>query len=317
MKKINLSFKNRNSDFLNYCPFRLGLKQSELGLRKLNPSPDEDDDVREKLFQIDPSTYELYLKSKRKMKELHPDIAYQRSKSMDSEDRQRHVFNYMAANLAKTYPEYFQFDSPRLTYKKDGSFSNYDQACDSHLYQDGLDFLAHHIQEDFCLVHVETLKAELIHLCSPNDWTAKWGLNKNFDEIHVHAPRAMEIVKRPEQIFRRLYENSVTYERLGAMTLTSFPYLIRHPDHIEEPIESEKHPFFFRFERQTLSKIPHTPYLLFTIRPYLMDFTQELPRKLSKEQWEVVSAPEHKNRYNWFFRKNFTYLNQLFLKSTN
>lgn len=152
----------------------------------------------------------------------------------------------------------------------------------------------------------------MIHLASPNDWTAKWGINKDFNEIHVRVPRALEVVKRPHQIFKRLFDSDFLYERFGAMTLTSYPYLLRHPSHTETPISSHNSHFYFRFERQTLKAIPGTDLLLFTIRPYLIDFTKRVQQELSLELVKKMSTGELENRYSWFFKDNRDYFLNLF-----
>lgn len=318
----DLTFLNRSSDNLNYCPFVLGLSQSELGLRKI--SEDEigsEVPIKDRYFLIDPATYELYANSKRLMRELHPEEDYH---SLLTESERYNVFLYFAKRLAAEYPENFSFKedgSLQITNAvENGSLKVYlvgekireEFSETSFEYRDCLDFIALNIQEDFCLVHKDNLKAVLVHLASPNDWTAKWGINKDFDEIHVRVPRAFEIVKRPPQIFGRLFKSGFLYERFGAMTLTSFPYLLRHPSHKETPISSNNSHFYFRFERQTLKAIPNTDFLLFTIRPYLMDFTERVQEEINLELVEQMSSGELENRYTWFFKDNREYFLNLF-----
>lgn len=307
MKKINLSFKNINSDFLDYCPFRLGLAPSEIGLRKIDETSNE---LIDKVFQIDPVTLELYLESKKQMRAIHPNIEY--INHLKNENDLLKVFNFMATQLSKEYPKRFEFDGKQFKNLETGEGAYYNKASvikDAFPYKDGLDFIAFQIQEDFCLVHKDTLKNDLIHLCSPNDWTASWGIDKDFDEIHVRVPRAKEIVKKPSTLFQRLSKGTHKFDRLGAMTLTSYPYLLRHPSHKETPIKKESPYFYFRFERQTLSAVADTPYLLFTIRPYLMDFTQKLKEHLFHDDWNNIVLAQKEYRYSWFFKDNFEYFN--------
>lgn len=315
----DLSFFGKSSDFLDYCPFTLGLKPSELGLRKINENDSfENVDFKDRHFLIDENSYQLYLNSKKKMRHLHPDEDY---KNHLNDKENLAVFRYMADRLAKEYPQKFTFFSNTLSTQAESCFFDGDifrvESLDSNSnpefeYRDAIDFLAHQIQEDFCLVDIETLKARLIHLASPNDWTAKWGIEKDFDEIHVRVPRAFQIVKRPPQIFKRLFQSGFLYERLGAMTLTSYPYLLRHPSHKETPISEEYLNFYFRFERQTLKAIPNSNLILFTIRPFLMDFTDRVQQELTLEQVEQMSSRELENRYSWFFEANKTYFKNLF-----
>ena len=320
--RSDLAFYNRNSDNLNYCPFFLGLSKSDLGLRKIS----EEVNVREVLdknrhFLIDPMTYELYGKSKRLMRDLHPKEDYH---SVLSDAEKFAVFNFFSNKLSCEYPEYFKFDKNNLFIVENflekakikvtfaGNNIREEYLETSYPYRDCLDFIALNIQEDFCLVQKDSLRTVLIHLASPNDWTAKWGINKDFNEIHVRVPRALEVVKRPHQIFKRLFDSDFLYERFGAMTLTSYPYLLRHPSHTETPISSHNSHFYFRFERQTLKAIPGTDLLLFTIRPYLIDFTKRVQQELSLELVKKMSTGELENRYSWFFKDNRDYFLNLF-----
>lgn len=315
MDEPNLSFFDRNSDFLNYCPFVLGLAKSELGLRKINEAV-EPGSLREKHFQLDLKSYPLYLESKQLMRKTHPSDDYHHNLS---NEEILNVFDYFADRLSKEYPDIFQYQKGKLTIAHAGAketcqiFADGTSIFESKRdYRDAIDFLAMNIQEDFCLVEKNDLSAKLIHLASPNDWTAKWGIGKNFDEIHVRTPRAFEIVKRPAQIFGRLFESGFLYERLGAMTLTSYPYLLRHPNHQETAISSKNSHFYFRFERQTLKAIPNTDLLLFTIRPYLMDFTERVKEEINLELVEQMSSGDLENRYTWFFKANRDYFLNLF-----
>ena len=313
-EKIKLSFESLNSDFLNYCPFVLGLKPSELGLRKLQRNTihldtmrlNQDQYLKENLFQIDPDFLDLYIHSKKQMRQTHPDEDY---KSLLSTTEQEQVFQYMAKNLAEEYPQYFTYSNGEFTSLREGESTSLRSICnkDISFYRDPIDFIAFHIQEDFCIVDAATLKTKLVHLCSPNDWTAKWGIDKDFDQLHLNTPRAKEILKRPELVFQRIFKSGFQYERLGAMTLTSFPYLLRHPHHKEIPIGLKTPYFYFRFERQTLSAIDNSNLLLFTIRPYLTDFTELIKEKLSKSDLEDILKGENRSRYSWFFEANSDY----------
>lgn len=314
MEHSDLSFFAKNSDYLDYCPFVLGLAKSELGLRKINETQPDGTD-RDKHFQIDSESYEHYLLSKRLMRKLHPSEDYHHNLSQEEVIS---VFKYLSQQLISENPKYFSFHGGKFYIN---NMLGQSTCCENgseftieadYPYRDCLDLIALNIQEDFCLVNKNDLKAKLIHLASPNDWTAKWGITKNFDEIHVRTPRAFEIVKRPAQIFSRIFDSGFLYERLGAMTLTSYAYLLRHPSHKETAISSNNSHFFFRFERQTLKAIPNTDLLLFTIRPYLMDFTNRVKREINLELVEQMSSGQLENRYSWFFKANRDYFLNLF-----
>lgn len=304
---MELSFQGRSSDYLDYCAFRLGLKPSELGLRKLGENTIHLE--KDRTFQIDSAFLDLYLESKKKMRKLHPDEDYHHNLS---NEEMKGAFLYMAGRLSLEYPERFALEGLKLSELTSGESFEYGQENnkDHDYYRDAIDFIAFHIQEDFCFVDATTLKTKLVHLMSPNDWTAKWGIDKNFDEIHINIPRAKEIVKRPEQVFARIFKGGLRYERFGAMTLTSYPYLLRHPSHKEIPIKDETPYFYFRFERQTLAAIEGTNLLLFTIRPYLIDFTERLKSELDAGDLQDILDGVHKSRYAWFFEDNRDYFIQ-------
>lgn len=297
---INLSFQGINSDYLNYCPFRLGLNPSELGLRKLQENTIHLE--KERTFQRDSKSIELYQQSNKEMRKLYPREDYLHNLS---DEQLYKAFIYMSKRLALEYPDIFSFENETLTNLQNKEKCQW--GLQHEKYRDVIDFLAFQVQEDFCFVDSSTLKTRLVHLLFPNDWTAKWGMNKNFDEIHIHIPRAKEIIKRPEQVFNRIFKSSLRYERLGAMTLTSYPYLLRHPTHKEIPIKEETPFFYFRFERQTLAAIEGTNLLLFTIRPYLIDFTNELRNQLNSNDLEYILSGVHQSRYTWFFKDNEDY----------
>ncbi|MGB0453746.1 MAG: heme-dependent oxidative N-demethylase subunit alpha family protein [Bacteriovoracaceae bacterium] len=297
-----LDFKGLNSDYLDYDPFRLGLGPSKIALRKLEFHKEKSQD-RERVFQVDPEFYTLYHDSKTKMRKDHPELFYH---SNINEKTLERISEYLLNLLSKEYPHFFEYQKREGSHFVNNKIINKESSFEreKNHFIDLFDFFAMNVQEDFALVNVSHshLTTDLIHLSHPNEWTAKWGIGKTFDELHLRIQDIDKVIKYPEKVFMRIKDQNFQFERLGAMTLTTWPNILRLPEYEEKPLAEDQR-IYLRFERQTLSYIPETDYLLFTIRPYIKDFTKEIKNQLSYD--ELKYFRDHKNRYQWFIKKNF------------
>ncbi|MEZ5941534.1 MAG: DUF3445 domain-containing protein [Planctomycetaceae bacterium] len=136
----------------------------------------------------------------------------------------------------------------------------------------GLEQLAHLVQEDFCILSSEsnpTLIAALV--CFPSHWKLQEKMGQTSDAIHAVVPKFADKLAIPTNaILSKLRPNRpvwrINWSIDGDDSLfTPGPKSFRD----DLSVRNVLHSTWLRAERQTLRRLPETGSLVFTIRTYL------------------------------------------------
>jgi hypothetical protein len=128
------------------------------------------------------------------------------------------------------------------------------------------------IQEDVCILN-RTEAGWILsaaHLCAPSRWSLHDKLGKNLRNIHAPVPHYQEVLgEAVDFTFDRMTPERQVY-RLNWTLLDDAelfqPAVTRNP-HVTQDNVGES--VFFRVERQTLTRLPQSDGMVFTIRTYV------------------------------------------------
>lgn len=150
------------------------------------------------------------------------------------------------------------------------------------------------VQDDIAIIEINDKGYDhisLLHLCSPNHWSAEDKIGNSFIEAHAPVPEMDSIYKRNKQLLGALI-NKGPFVRF-AWGLSDNKQLNQHPapvkgnDHCsrQNRIFNTGNPqLFLRVERQVTTGFPDTNCFLFTIRTYLYDI-----KELKKDELKCSS----------------------------
>lgn len=141
-----------------------------------------------------------------------------------------------------------------------------------------LDWLGRQVQEDLLLLSGSTERAMPLvagHLCFPNDWCLDDKMGKTFLGIHESVPLFAEHLGRSSRLLlERLKAGRPVWRVNWSIKATSRLNLLPRFSHEERQahsalsLENIGERCFFRIERQTLSRLPTTNGILFTVHTY-------------------------------------------------
>lgn len=138
-------------------------------------------------------------------------------------------------------------------------------------------------------------------LCSPSHWHLREKFNKPMRAIHdpipgIHASLSPKI----DRFFHHLKADHPVVRFNWA--LQAYDRLAQLPGH--EPAVSETTPLFYRTERQSLTRLPQTGAIAFTIRVYLhpLDTLRTQPGAIPALLAAIDATPPALKRYKGFDR---------------
>ena len=223
------------------------------------------------------------------------------------------VAAYLSRLLADEHPEYFALDrrggagytltchlsAERLHLGSDFALRAVDAPEGVFpAYTCAWDALACQVQEDLCLVEVTATgdnNVHALHVCLPNHWAPAHMLGQDFSRVHAAVPHMDRINTHASRLLS-LPQDGSAFVRF-AWGVATDERLNHHPDPPADAIATDwrgrcfnrSNPrLFVRTERQTLSAIPVTRLILFTIRTYLDDVATYTP----EERWSLADAIE-------------------------
>ena len=185
-----------------------------------------------------------------------------------SEQARQETLDRIAALLPAYYPTYFQRDGMHLHNRLTGEC--WDLAHPQH---DPLELAGRLVQEDLCLIEVTAagpvLQAAV--LCAPSRWRLHEKIGRPLSDIHGPVPLYAERLARPVDRLMGHLQPGKLVERLN-WSVTDDPALFqlagKHrttPD-LSITADNAGTRLFLRVERQTLSRLDATGFVLFTIR---------------------------------------------------
>jgi dimethylamine monooxygenase subunit A len=138
---------------------------------------------------------------------------------------------------------------------------------------DGLDGLCQLIPEDIALWAVDGNDRDYmsaIHLCAPNFWSPADKIGKPFFAVHGPVPDMGEFKRRYAPTLQQLIKRKKSWVRF-AWGITTDCELNHHPVYGNE---EKNEGIFIRYERQTLTGLPGSDTVLFTIKTHFTNFNK-------------------------------------------
>lgn len=277
-----------------YFPLDKGRYEIKPGLYKL--THDFGNDVVDgQIFQFD-NQFNTYRTSKlaARHEQLEKYVCY----ANYPPDHDRLVSHHIIAQLLSDCPDCFtqttaqsglvlhcHLTAEQLRFSADGRYlPDRSRLADASVpYVTGLDALAMQVQEDLAVVELTPTGNRLIalHLCLPNHWAARDKIGQEFTSIHAPVPNMDKINALADALLQAVAQRGAyvrfawgiaTDQRLNHHPLP--PPGLSRPDWQGRAFDRQQPQAWLRVERQTLSVIPASPLILFTIRTYHYDITE-------------------------------------------
>jgi len=239
-----------------YLPFEAGPHRMMLGL----VSRPEDE-----LVELD-ERYPAELAERRDLLDKHHAEVF--AATAGSELARQETLDRIVGFLPERYPSHFGRDGSSLCSHLTGERWNLaDPPCDP------LELAGRLIQEDLCLIGVEegvpVLRAAV--LCAPSRWRLHEKIGRPLADIHNRVPLYTGTLSTPVDRFMRHLKPGKLTERLN-WSVTDDPALFqvegKHRTGLDPSFTAANAGarLFLRVERQTLSRLPQSGFVLFTIR---------------------------------------------------
>ncbi len=230
------------------------------------------------LIEVDATAYheELALKQRLLSEEYHQYFrAVQNTESM-----QWDVIELILPTMATLYPQYFALliDGDHWTWRNHllNTETQFLLGDDSNLPLPPLDWLGRQVQEDL-LVMSDAQGMPLVagHLCFPNSWCLEDKLGLSLLDIHLPVPLFAGTLGRSTSLLleRLKVGRPVTRVNWSIKATARLNFMPRYAYEEQQAYqyfttENIGERCFLRLERQTLSRLPRTNAILFTIRTY-------------------------------------------------
>ena len=251
-----------------YLPFEAGPHRMLMGLVARHP---------DELIEID-EAYPAELAERRALLDRRRDEVF--AALAVSEQARRETLDRVAAVLPARYPAWFARHGDRLRNRL-----TQEEWDVSRPPCDPLELAGRLVQEDLCLIQPTdagpVLQAAM--LCAPSRWRLHEKMGRPLAAIHQPVPLYADQLSAPVDRFMRHLKPGKLAERLN-WSVTDDPALFQ----IEGKHRTEADPsitaanaasrLFLRVERQTLSRLPGSGFVLFTIRVH----SYPLPRVLKQ-----------------------------------
>ena len=185
-----------------------------------------------------------------------------------SEQARQETLDRIAALLPTRYPHWFERSGALLHNRLTGE--RWDVARPPY---DPLELAGRLVQEDLCLLGVSdagpVLQAAI--LCAPSRWRLHEKIGRPLADIHEPVPLYADQLSAPVDRFMRHLKTGKLTQRLN-WSVTDDPALFqvegKHRTAVDPSITAGNAAkrLFLRVERQTLSRLPSSGFVLFTIR---------------------------------------------------
>lgn len=271
-----------------------------MGVKPIGPS--------ETMFVVDRARYldELALKRSN----MERDARYRVQVVPGQDDVVWDAVEAVLARLADEHPEAFSFTTDGAT----GTFDNHltgettsiRYGDPSSLPAPPMQWLGMQVQEDLCLLDTTDPGFPLVAgcLCFPSMWSLDEKIGRSLLDIHVPVPffhdklglSLMRLMDRLKEPVWRLNWGIYPTPRLDLEppTLPEWEHLLTSI----RPEDAGAH-LYLRVERQTLSRLPKTRAILFTIHTYVGAIEEEArdARRLERMRNVLRTVPPESQRY--------------------
>ncbi|WXH30040.1 hypothetical protein WA016_04010 [Myxococcus stipitatus] len=265
---------------LPYFPFEQGSYAMALGVRALRPG--------ETLIEIDAPHYTAELALKDSL--LREDFHARFQALPGTEAMQWEVLRLVLTRLAADFPERFSLREEGPTWEWRNSPADTRTALTpgdaGSLPLAPLDWVGRQVQEDLLVLDGTREGFPLVagQLCFPSGWCLADKVGRSLLDVHAPVPRFAEQMGNPTLRLLEGLKPGRTVTRCNwAFTVTERlcmePSAFEQWRHLFEGITPENagERCFLRLERQTLSRLPETGAILFTIHTYRAPVAGEVP----------------------------------------
>ncbi len=266
-----------------YLPFLKGKYEVSPGLKPLGTDFGRGE-ADQQLFQIGDDV-QSFLKNKQACREENIKKYY--CTHRENIQTIQSVNAFIIETLARDYPTFFQIQKAEsfstlhcgLT-KEKISFSKDYTLKDGQNYLSLFDALCAQVPEDMAVWQVKenTDWLATLHVCSPNYWSPREKVGKNFSDFHAPVPGLEGLRQRYFPMLQSIVEKG-SFVRFS-WGLTTDCRLNHHPEPpngINEDtwqgrkFATQSPKLYVRTERQTLTGLQEDNAVLFTIRTYFTD----------------------------------------------
>lgn len=272
-----------------YLPFVAGPWRMAMGLVSRPP---------EALIEIDQDYREQMALRRRLLAERHSDVL---ASLPCSASARRALLDFLARHLSEHYPHWFE--RACLSLRNHLTGETWDLASTS---VDPLEIAGRLVQEDLCLVEPGPAGPLLTAavLCFPSRWSLAAKLGRPLAEIHDPVPYYAGRLATPVDRFIAHLKRDHLVERFN-WSIHDDPVLFQPSGHgateprLEVTAENAGEKMWLRVERQTLSRLPRTDAILFTIKTYRRQLADvvKTPSIASRLAAAVRALPEETARY--------------------
>ena len=239
------------------------------------------------LIEIDPDHYHSELALKNELLTKHYTDYFRAAPG--SEQMQWEVLEMVLPVLAHDYPQHFSLarDGDYWSWQNSllGSEDTFRIGAISSFAVPPLDWLGRQVQEDLLILSGEDDMPLLAgQLCFPNSWSLEDKMGKSFLTIHHEVPLFAERIGRSSNLLLERLKAGRTVWRVNwsIKTTPQLDHLVRLSHQVQRSygddliaanlsgltLENIGERCYLRVERQTLSRLPRTHGILFTIHTY-------------------------------------------------
>ena len=308
---------------LQYFPVSSNPFEFRTGLRVIRPGNKTED----KIFQVD-TEWQRYRQAKMTARAERLDkyvCSHQLSQATES-----HATSFILNQLTHEYPEQFVLteikNGATLHCRLSGEQLQFNQSLrliNNNKYQNALDALCSHVQEDIAIIERPEQKdfISYLHLCLPNHWAAEDKIGQSFIDVHAPVPEMDKINQQASKLIESLIHKG-SYERFtwGIATDMRLNHHPITPGGIEKnewqgrKFNPDKPVLYLRIERQTTTGLPEVSAFIFTIRTYHRAVKSLTRDELSILQHAILTMPDTVKTYKGIHKQSeeiCDYLDQL------
>lgn len=275
-----------------HLPFEAGPYRMTMGLLARDPS---------ELIELDDRYLPEMAERRRLLTERHADVF---ATIPGSEAARRETLNRLAGLLPRRFPDWFSRDGHILHNRLTGERWDLDDPT-----LDPLEVAARLVQEDLCLLDLTPDGPRLVAaaLCFPSRWRLSDKIGHPLRAIHGPVPFYADRLGRPVDRLIATLKDGKLVERFN-WSLLDDPALFQPAGHGRTEVNpaitqaNAGETIFLRVERQTLSLLPASGAVLFTIRVHVAPLARAIARPdIAARLEEAVRAlPDEMAHYKSF-----------------
>jgi hypothetical protein len=258
-----------------------------LQLTKRFPFPFEEDQYKysNNMKPLDPpfciqitAEYMKEIEEKRYLIDNHPERVYHSLST--SIEAQWEIVDLVIHQLAEGYPTYFSLAKNNDEWTFHNHLLNETETFvfgdTKTLSIEPLNFIGRHVQEDLLLMAQRDgdIYLDAGQLCFPSAWSLTFNLGMSFLDIHTPVPWDAELGEKIRRFIVHV-ETGKPWVRVnwamhvgGRLDLSPETFDVWGPARYQVTLDEVPYQVYLRVEEQTLSRLPRSNALLFTIHTY-------------------------------------------------